>query len=139
MKITAVASAIILGALLPATFAQADEKWRTDRGPVIYLEDVRGVAIFQHISQQGEIRYYIPDLPAYLYDRGVHHGYWISSASDRHCGNKVAGIDDFTGWNHGTLTIHFDDYELPTGWTMVEADCDGPPRRILIAQPVVGK
>lgn len=112
-------------ALLPLP-ALADEVWDTPEGQVVYLEDAKGLAIWQIASDQGELRLYFPGLAGNFDNRSMHEGFWIDSAGTV-CGSTLTGPDGHAGTSWGRLIIVFDGPTFASNWTLLRGECFGDP------------
>lgn len=127
-----------LACLLSINTLFADEVWNTDRGDVVYLEDMAsGIAVFQLIEDGLETRFYLQGLAGNFSDRDANLGYWISSSgpNPNSCPAQMTGDDGFSGKSWGQVMISHHEPAFPSSWSMIYTKCFGPMSGILRGSP----
>lgn len=129
-------------ALLAAP-ALADEVWDTAQGQVIYVEDIRDIAVlsfpvaappFAQAGGVADANLYVPGLGGNFDARSVHDGYWAMPGQPI-CSAALTAPDGMTTQAWGRARIVFDRPGFPTGFTLLLGACFDEPLLPLRAVP----
>jgi hypothetical protein len=125
---------LLLGALLLNTAAQADERWQSNYGDVIYEADVGETAVlsFPGAHPGHRVHMYVEGLGGNYDQRDVFSGYWIAPEQSD-CPIEMSGEDGLTSSTWGSVVIAFDNTGFPSAFTAQLADCFGDDMEIMRA------
>ncbi len=123
-----------LAALLAYTGqVNADERWDTNVGQIIYAEEMGPTAVFAYGSKDDPGVIYVLGLAKVYQNRGVYDGYWAKNKAKVECPTERPGIYGKMTRYWGRMQVKFIDKDFPSRWEATWSYCDGEAQAVKIS------
>ena len=122
-----------LAALLAyAGQVNADERWDTNVGQIIYAEEIGPTAVFAYGPKDDPGVIYVLGLAKVYQNRGTYDGYWAKNKAKVECTTERPGIYGKMTRYWGRVQVKFIDKDFPSRWEATWSYCDGEAQSVKI-------